>query len=77
MLVNVTSWPPPQHQQQPDPEPPSAEDLLAEQVEAEVRYQFRTATNAQVDAVTRGVRKAAIQFAEAWSRQHPRRMIPR
>jgi hypothetical protein len=59
-----------------DLEPGSPHELLAEQVESAVRHQFRTATNAQVDAITSDVTKAAIQFAEFWQTAHPRRQVP-
>lgn len=57
-----------------DPEPGSAEDELAERVEAAVWQVFRTATTAQVAKVTRGVRDAAVAYAEAWQQGAPRRI---
>lgn len=72
------SWPPPQHPADayaPDTEPGSAEDLLAETIESVIWHVFRMATVAQVKAVTRDVKHAAIQFAEAWQTSTPRRQI--
>lgn len=72
-------WPP-QHGDTFTPtdlEPGNPHELLAERVEAAVRYQFRSATNPQVDAVTKDVTKAAIEYAEFWQTSHPRRQVPR
>lgn len=75
--MSGSNWLEPQHPYEfTDIEEASPDDQLAETIEACVRYAFRQATNAQVDAVTRGIRRAAISYAEAWAREHPRRQIP-
>ncbi len=71
-------WPPSQHPETYTDrlEPGSPHELLAERVEAAVRYQFRNATNPQVDAVVKAITPAAIEYAEFWATAHPRRQVP-
>jgi hypothetical protein len=75
--MSESNWLAPQHPLcAAETEPASMDDELAEQIEAILWRTFRAATTAQVEGATRGVRLAAIRYAESWTRTNPRRQIP-
>lgn len=75
--MSESNWLAPQHPlDAADIEPASSDDELAEYVEAAIWHTFRNASTAQVAALTRQIRQAAIRYAESWTHNHPRRQIP-